>query len=35
MFNGKYYLAEVHHRFDGGRGLRTEFCAERAGLGRS
>jgi uncharacterized protein len=34
LFNGKYYLAEVRHRFDGARGLRTEFCAERAGLGR-
>jgi phage protein D len=34
LFNGKYYLAEVRHRFDGARGLRTEFSAERAGLGR-
>jgi phage protein D len=34
LFTGKYYLAEVRHRFDGARGLRTEFCAERAGLGR-
>jgi phage protein D len=34
LFNGKYYLCEVRHRFDGGRGLRTEFCAERPGLGR-
>ena len=34
LFTGKYYLAEVRHRFDGSRGLRTEFCAERAGLGR-
>jgi phage protein D len=34
LFNGKYYLAEVRHCFDGAHGLRTEFCAERAGLGR-
>ena len=34
LFNGKYYLAEVRHRFDAGRGLRSEFSAERAGLGR-
>jgi len=32
LFSGKYYLAEVRHRFDG-QGLRTEFSAERAGLG--
>jgi phage protein D len=34
LFNGKYYLSEVRHLFDGARGLRTELCAERAGLGR-
>jgi len=34
LFSGKYYLSEVRHRFDGVRGLRTEFSAERAGLGR-
>jgi phage protein D len=34
LFNGSYYLASVRHRFDGARGLRTEFSAERAGLGR-
>jgi phage protein D len=34
LFNGKYYLADVRHRFDGAHGLRTEFSAERAGLGR-
>jgi Bacteriophage probable baseplate hub protein len=33
LFSGKYYLAEVRHLFDG-KGLRTEFTAERAGLGR-
>ena len=34
LFNGKYYLSEVRHLFDGAKGLRTELCAERAGLGR-
>ncbi|HEX2912440.1 MAG TPA: hypothetical protein VH186_16650 [Chloroflexia bacterium] len=33
MFNGKYYLTEVRHRFDGEYGLRTEFRAERPGIG--
>src|SRR5262245_14211957 len=33
LFNGKYYLSEVRHRFDGVHGLRTEFIAERPGLG--
>ena len=32
-FNGKYYLAEVQHRFDGEGGFRSEFTAERPGLG--
>lgn len=34
LFSGKYYLAEVRHRFDGSRGLRTEFTVERPGIGR-
>jgi uncharacterized protein len=34
LFNGKYYLSEVRHRFDGVRGIRTEFLAERPGLGK-
>lgn len=34
LFSGKYYVAEVRHLFDGTRGLRTEFTAERPGLGR-
>jgi phage protein D len=34
LFSGKYYLAEVRHRFDGKGALRTEFVAERPGLGR-
>jgi phage protein D len=34
LFEGKYYVTEVTHLFDGESGLRTEFCAERPGLGR-
>ncbi|MEO8380050.1 MAG: contractile injection system protein, VgrG/Pvc8 family [Acidobacteriota bacterium] len=33
LFNGKYYLADVHHLFDGPGGFRSEFTAERPGLG--
>lgn len=33
LFSGKYTLCEVRHIFDG-RGMRTEFAAERAGIGR-
>jgi phage protein D len=33
LFSGKYTLAEVRHLFDG-RGMRTEFVAERAGVGQ-
>jgi len=35
LWNGKYYLAEVHHLFDGTGGFRSEFTAERPGLGAS
>jgi phage protein D len=35
LFSGKYYVSEVRHRFDGEKGLRTEFTAERAGLGQT
>ncbi len=35
LFNGKYYLAEVQHTFDGACGLRSEFVAERPGLGQA
>ena len=35
LFNGKYYVIEVRHRFDSEKGLRTEFIAERAGLGQA
>ena len=34
LFSGKYYVAEVRHVFDGAQGLRTEFMAERPGIGR-
>jgi uncharacterized protein len=33
LFTGKYYVVEARHRFDSVRGLRTEFIAERAGIG--
>ena len=32
LFSGKYYVTEVRHLFDA-IGLRTEFVAERPGLG--
>ncbi len=35
LFSGKYYLAEVKHLFDRAWGMRTEFVAERPGLGRT
>lgn len=34
LFSGKYYVAGVRHIFDGVNGLRTEFTAERPGIGR-
>lgn len=34
LFSGKYYLSEIRHRFDGARGIRTEFAVERPGLGK-
>lgn len=34
LFSGKYYVVHARHVFDSTRGLRTEFTAERAGLGR-
>jgi phage protein D len=34
LFSGKYYLTEVRHLFDGAAGIRTEFTAERPGLGQ-
>lgn len=35
LFGGKYYLSEVRHLFDGTCGIRTEFTAERPGLGQA
>ena len=32
-FDGKYYVSEVCHRFDGASGIRTEFTGERPGIG--
>ncbi|HEY2963005.1 MAG TPA: hypothetical protein VGJ37_11350, partial [Pyrinomonadaceae bacterium] len=34
LFNGKYYVSEAKHIFDSAKGLRTEFRAERAGIGK-
>ncbi len=34
LFSGKYYLVEVEHLFDTANGLRTEFTAERSGIGQ-
>ena len=34
LFDGKYYLADVEHSFDGRNGFRSEFTAERPGLGK-
>ena len=34
LFNGKYYLTEVKHLFDGKKGLRTMLSVERSGLGQ-
>jgi uncharacterized protein len=35
LFDGKYYVTEVAHIFDNVQGFRTEFRAERAGIGRN
>jgi phage protein D len=35
LFNGKYYVSEIAHIFDNVKGLRTEFRAERLGIGTS
>ncbi len=34
IFNGKYYVAEIAHIFDNAKGFRTEFRAERTGIGK-
>lgn len=35
LFNGKYYLTQVKHVFDGAEGFRSEFTGERPGIGRA
>lgn len=35
LFEGKYYLSEVRHCFDNADGFRTEFTAERPGIGKA
>jgi phage protein D len=35
LFSGAYYLVDVCLTFDGARGLRTEFVAERPGIGQA
>lgn len=35
LFTGKYYLSAVHHIFNSASGLRSEFTAERPGLGKA
>jgi hypothetical protein len=34
LFSGTYYVSGVRHRFDGDGGMRSEFMAERPGIGR-
>jgi hypothetical protein len=34
LFSGKCYLSHVKHVFDGTQGFRTEFTAERSGIGK-
>lgn len=33
LFNGKYYISEIRHVFDGAGGFLSQFMAERPGLG--
>jgi hypothetical protein len=35
LFSGKYYLCQVKQMFDGTQGFRTEFTAERPGIGKA
>jgi uncharacterized protein len=35
LFEGEYFVTDVHHRFDAARGLRTEFSCDRPGIGRA
>jgi phage protein D len=34
LFSGNYYVVEARHLFDNAKGLRTEFTAERPGMGK-
>lgn len=34
LFEGEYFVTDVHHRFDASRGLVTEFCCDRPGIGQ-
>jgi phage protein D len=34
LFSGKYYVTDIKHLFDNAKGIRTEFRAERPGIGR-
>jgi phage protein D len=35
LFEGEYFVTDVHHRFEGARGLRTEFRCDRPGIGQA
>lgn len=35
LFSGKYYVTEVKHLFDNTKGIRTQFMAERPGIGKT
>lgn len=35
LFSGRYYVTEIKHLWDNANGIRTEFRAERPGLGRA
>jgi phage protein D len=35
LFNGKYYVSEVRHTFSNADGYRTNFTAERPGIGKA
>lgn len=35
LFSGKYYVTETAHIFDNSKGFRTDFRAERAGIGKN
>jgi phage protein D len=34
LFEGQYTVTDIRHRFDPARGLRTEFCCDRPGIGQ-